>query len=201
MRRGLLLILALGVTVVIAVVGNSRRHSGHASRLPASAVSLVGDSLNLGAEPPLREVLSRWTFHADDEVGRPTAIGVDHLRAAGSSLAPYVVISLGTNDPSSAVGAFRGDVAKALRIAGARRCVIWSTIHRDGSAYNEFNSVLRDAAARNRNLELIEWAEMIDKHPAWLASDGIHGSPDGYAARADAIVAAMRSCYEAGFGR
>ena len=201
MRRGLLLILALGIAIAIAVVGNGRRHAGHAAKLPASAVSLVGDSLNLGTEPPLRDALSGWTFHADDVVGRATATGVDHLRGAGSSLAPYVVISLGTNDPPADVEAFRSDVGEALRIAGPTRCVVWATIHRDGDAYTAFNDVLRDAAARNRNLRLVEWAEMIDKHPAWLAFDGIHGSPDGYAARADAIVAAMRSCHEAGIGR
>lgn len=161
----------------------------------------MGDSLNLGIEPALRETLPRWAFHADDVVGRATAAGVERLRAAGTSLAPYVVVSLGTNDPSSGVAAFRSDVSEALQFAGPRRCVVWATIRRDGTAYEEFNRVLRAAAARNRNVRLVEWAEMIDKHPEWLASDGIHGSPDGYAARAEAVVGAMRSCHEAGVGR
>ena len=203
MRRRLLLILALGIGVALAaaaVVAHERTPGQRAAPLPPSAVSLVGDSLNLGMEPALEEALPRWTLHADDVVGRGTATGLERLRAAGSSLAPYVVISLGTNDPSAALDAFRSDVAEALRIASPNRCVVWATIHRDGHAYNAFNDVLRAVAGRNRNVRLVEWAKMIDQHPDWLAFDGIHGNPAGYAARADAVVAAMRSCHEAGVG-
>ena len=160
---------------------------------------MVGDSLNLGTEPLLRDALPRWTFRTDDVVGRSTATGLERLRAA--TLAPYVVISLGTNDPVSEVEAFRAAVADALQIAGPNRCVIWATIHRDGNAYDPFNDVLRAATDRNRNLRLIEWAQMIDKHPDWLAYDGIHGNPDGYAARAEAVLGAMRSCHAAGFAQ
>ncbi|MCP6769387.1 hypothetical protein NL529_31525, partial [Klebsiella pneumoniae] len=80
------------------------------------------------------------------------------------------------------------------------RCVVWATIHRNGTAYDAFNEVLRAAASRNRNVRLVEWSAMIEKHPDWLAFDGIHGSADGYAARAAAIVAALRSCHDAGIG-
>ena len=203
MRRRLLLILALGLAVALAaaaVVARERTPGHGAAPLPPSSVSLIGDSLNLGMEPVLQEALPRWTVHTDDVVGRGTATGLERLRAAGSSLALYVVVSLGTNDPVSGVDAFRTDVAEALQIAGPRRCVVWATIHRDGSAYDSFNDVLRAAAKRNRNLRLVEWAQMIDKHTDWLAFDGIHGNPDGYAARADAVVAAMRSCHDAGVG-
>ncbi len=203
MRSRSLLIFALGIGVALAaaaVVARERTLSHRAAALPPSVVSLVGDSLNLGMEPALQEALPRWAFRTDDVVGRGTATGLERLRAAGSSLAPYVVISLGTNDPSPEVDAFRGDVAAALRIAGPSRCVVWATIHRDGDAYEVFNEVLRAAAERNRNVRLIEWAQMVDKHLHWLAYDGIHGSPAGYVARADAVVAAMRSCHDAGVG-
>ena len=160
---------------------------------------MVGDSLNLGTEPSLRDALPRWTFRTDDVVGRSTATGLERLRT--TALAPYVVISLGTNDPSSEVDAFRAAVAEALQIAGPRRCVVWATIHRDGNAYDPFNDVLDAATRGNRNLRLIEWAQMVDKHPDWLAFDGVHGSSDGYAARAEAVIAAMRSCHGDGLGQ
>ncbi len=203
MRRRSLLIVALGLAALVALVlvVRDRQPANRSPVLPGSAVSLVGDSLNLGTEPALRSALRHRTFTTDDVVGRDAATGIDRLRRAGSTLAPYVVISLGTNDPLSAVGAFRSDVAEALRLAGSHRCVVWATIHRDGDAYDAFNDVLRAAAARNRNLRLVEWSAMIDKHPEWLAADGIHGSPDGYVARAEAVVAALRSCHSAGIGQ
>ena len=104
------------------------------------------------------------------------------------------MISLGTNDPVTGADAFRAAVADVLEIAGPGRCVVWPTIHRDGDAYEPFNDILRGAAAHNRNLRLVEWSVMVRAHPAWLAADGIHGTPDGYQARAAAIVDAMRTC-------
>ena len=139
MRRRLPLILALGVGVALAaaaVVARDRHRSHRATPLPPGAVSLLGDSLNLGMEPALQEALPGWVFNADDVVGRGTATGLQRLRATGPSLAPYVVVSLGTNDPSTALDAFRTDVADALRIAGPNRCVVWATIPRDGNAYD-----------------------------------------------------------------
>jgi hypothetical protein len=93
---------------------------------------------------------------------------------------------------------FRRAVTEALDLAGAHRCVVWLAVHRDGAAYEPFNVALRGVADRNGNLRVVEWGRMVEQHPSYLAADGIHGSPDGYAARAKAIVAAMRSCYDDG---
>lgn len=194
MRLRLALLLLVAVAVAGVAVALHSRRSHPEGPLRRSAVALVGDSLNVGVEPYLRELLRGWIFHVDDEVGRPTATGLDQLRAAGAALSPYVVVSLGTNDPSSAVDAFRGDVEAALRIAGPARCVVWATIHRDGDAYGGFDRVLHDEAARNRNLRVVEWAAMVRAHPDWLAPDGIHASPQGYRARAVAVAVALQGC-------
>jgi GDSL-like lipase/acylhydrolase family protein len=162
--------------------------------LARGTVSLVGDSLNVGIEPYLEQELQGWEVHTDDVVGRPTTTGLEHLGAEGASLGRYVVISLGTNDPEQSVAAFRAAVDQALGVAGTSRCVVWATIHRGGDAYEPFNGALRAAAGRNRNLRVVEWATMVDRHPSWLVSDGVHATPDGYRARAEAVVAAMRTC-------
>jgi lysophospholipase L1-like esterase len=189
---GLLALVAVGIAAEsIARAVHGARHSS--APLRRGTVSLVGDSLNVGVEPYLEAALGGWTIETDDVVGRSTATGLEHLRERGAALGRYVVISLGTNDPRDGVDAFRADVTQVLQVAGGR-CVVWATIHRDGNAYAPFNEVLRDEAAANRNLRLVEWTSMLDSHPDWLAADGIHGTPDGYRARAAAIVTAMRSC-------
>jgi lysophospholipase L1-like esterase len=194
----LVLLLVIAGAAVLAVA--LRHRGGHHSTAPPprSNVSLVGDSLNVGVEPYLRDLLPGWNMHADDVVGRSTSSGLDHLRAAGSTLAPYVVISLGTNDPAGAVADFSRAVTETLGLAGRRRCVVWLAVHRDGAAYEPFNVTLRSLATRNSNLRVVEWGRMIEQHPGYLAPDGIHGSPEGYAARAKAILAAIRSCYDDG---
>ena len=178
---------------VIAAPEVARRSSTKPA-LQRGTVSLVGDSLNVGVEPYLQKELRGWQISADDVVGRSTATGIEHLRLQGAALGSYVVVSLGTNDPVEAVDAFRADVVELLQVATARRCVLWATIHREGDAYEPFDEILRDASTRNRNLRLVEWTSMIRAHPDWLATDGIHGTTDGYQARAKAIVDAMRTC-------
>jgi len=181
-------------TVVVEAVAHPFRSAGRSqARLQRGAVSLVGDSLNVGVEPYLEQELAGWTIDTDDVVGRSTETGVEHLREKGASLGRYVVISLGTNDPSGAVDAFRTDIEQVLGLARGR-CVVWATIHRDGDAYAPFNGALETEAAANRNLRLVDWTSMLAAHPEWLAADGIHATPDGYRARAAAIVSAMRGC-------
>jgi lysophospholipase L1-like esterase len=197
MRRRNLLI-GLVAVVIAGVVVESVAHPLHVTRssrapLQRGTVSLIGDSLNLGVEPYLEAELSGWSIDTDDVVGRSTETGVDHLREKGAALGRYVIISLGTNDPSAAVDAFRANVADVMQRARGR-CVVWATIHRDGDAYAPFNDVLRTEADANRNLRLVEWTSMLDTHPEWLAADGIHATADGYHARATAIVSAMRGC-------
>jgi lysophospholipase L1-like esterase len=197
MRR-LLVIAILGLAVAAVVAWRSTRDSGDPSIAapPVSAVTLVGDSLNVGVEPYLRALLPGWSLSMDDVVGRPTAIGVERVRAAGASLAPYVVISLGTNDQSTAVDQFRDFVSSVLGVAGPHRCVVWPSIYKRYERYDGFNDVL--ARMQSVNLQVVDWAGMLVETPSLLAPDGVHGSPDGYRARAEAIVEAMARCHASG---
>jgi lysophospholipase L1-like esterase len=198
MRLRVLLIGALAVVIAGVVVDSiaDPLHIVHRSgvALERGSVTLVGDSLNVGVEPYLEEELRGWDVHTDDVVGRPTTTGLERLSSESASLGRYVVISLGTNDSESSVGAFGAAVGDVMGLAGKGRCVVWATIHRDGDAYEPFNDALRTAASRNPNLRLVDWAAMIRQHPDWLGPDGVHATEEGYRQRAKAVVAAMRTC-------
>jgi len=192
--RGRIVLIGLAAVLVGAAVLVRANRGNAPATLPPSQASLLGDSLNVGVETYLRDELQGWQVDADDEVGRSTLTGVEHLRTRGTALAPYLVVSLGTNDPVGGVDAFRSDVVDVLRIAGPTRCVVWVGISRDGDAYEPFNAVLRKAASKAANLRLVDWPALVHAHPEYVAADGIHATPDGYRARAGAIVAAMRGC-------
>ena len=156
---------------------------------------MLGDSLNVGVEPYLDDALGKgWTLVTDDQVGRRSAEGIDELEAGRLELGGHVVVSLGTNDTPGTVAVFRDDVRRVLRLVGPRRCIVWATIWRDGAPSDEFNGVLRDAASSSHRLRLVDWAEMVRKHPQWLAGDGLHGNELGYRERARAIADAIRDC-------
>jgi len=189
-----IVVIGLALVVVGAATLFQRTTGDRPAALPRSQATLVGDSLNVGVEPYLRDELRGWQLDTEDEVGRSPATGVERLRTRGTVLAPYVVVSLGTNDPSGGAEAFRGEVNEVLRIAGPSRCVVWVAISRDGNDYEAFNAVLREAASSSPNLQVVDWPSLVRGHPTYLTADGIHASPDGYRARARAIVAAMRDC-------
>jgi GDSL-like Lipase/Acylhydrolase family len=185
----LLLAVAVGALVLVR---NPRYHAP--SPVARGTVTLVGDSLNVGIEPYVGSALPGWTVVTNDRVGRTTPEAIVELEAGRPTLSNYVVVSLGTNDPPTAVTDFRRDVRRVLGLVGPNRCIVWATIWRDGAPNTAFNDVLREAAAANQRLELVDWAEMVDRRPELLAADGLHGNEDGYRERAGAIAAAARRC-------
>lgn len=189
--RTLLALVAVAALAAVTVVVLRGNDAGDAR---TGSVTLVGDSLNVGIEPYLPLELEGWTIDTDDVVGRATLAGVDALRTLGEGLAPVVVVSLGTNDAAGDVEGFRRLVQEALRLAGPDRCVIWTTIIRDGSPREEQNDVLRAAAGANDNLRLVDWATMVAEEPELLAGDLVHATEDGYVRRAQAIAEAVRAC-------
>ena len=160
---------------------------------PAGSVTLLGDSLNVGIEPYLADRLDGWTIQTNDAVGRSGPQGLAELRAMGGALAPVVVVSLGTNDVQTDVAGFRELVERVLDEAGPKRCVVWSTIWRNGPNL-AFNGVLRDAARRHRNLEVADWAGLVGGSPELLAPDGVHGTPEGYARKAEQVARIVERC-------
>ena len=154
-------------------------------------LALVGDSLNVGTLDYLDDALPGWTVRSDSVVGRMTDDGLAALERLGGR--EPVLISLGTNDPAGAVEAFGEDVDRALRLAGPGRCVIWATIWRPDGPDAGYNDVLEQAAA-DRGLRLLRWDEMLARDPELLAPDGVHGSPEGYRARAEEAARLVHSC-------
>jgi hypothetical protein len=43
-------------------------------------------------------------------------------------------------------------------------------------------------------LLLVPWADAVAARPAWIAGDGVHGTPEGYRGRAQMYADAARSC-------
>jgi lysophospholipase L1-like esterase len=192
MRSSALFALLLAAAAAVALL--VARHVGDERAPAGGTVALVGDSLNVGVEPYIGSALPGFEVIANDRVGRRTEEGIDEIEQGRARLAPHVVVSLGTNDPPSDVGAFRAAVERVTELVGPGRCLVWATIWRDAAPNDALNRVLRDAAAANRRMRLVEWAEMVQAHPDWLAPDRLHGSDAGYRERARAIAAAVRDC-------
>ena len=190
-----LLLLAAAGTVAFLAVG---RDDENAAATDTGALTMVGDSLNVGTDPYLREALPHWDIDAHDRIGRSTEEGLDVLREQRSSLARVVVVSLGTNDAEGTEDRFRELVGEAVALVGPNRCLVWATIVDDGAERTRFDDVLRDVADANTNVRLVEWASLVAENENLLAGDLVHGTPVGYARRAEATVDALRTCPDRG---
>jgi hypothetical protein len=191
MRLSLAIVLAVAIAVAVYAV---KRPDDEPAAQSRGAATLVGDSLNVGIEPYLGDELPGWRLDAHDRVGRATQEGIDELRSLGRALAPVVVVSLGTNDPDGSEPEFRKLVDGAVALVGAQRCLVWATVVRDGTARAGFNSVLEEARSRHANVRLVDWAALVGKDRSLLAGDLVHGTPEGYARRAEATAGAIRDC-------
>jgi hypothetical protein len=163
---------------------------------------VVGDSLAEGTEAPLARLLPDWRIETSAYTGRHTDDGVSEILGT-SKLPPVLVVSLGTNDDPSAASSFESSVEAVLQAAGQSRCVIWANIVRppyNGVSYAGYNRALVQAAAVNPNLTIVDWAGIVRSDPGVLASDGVHATPSGYQARAEAIAQAIQSCGGIGVG-
>jgi lysophospholipase L1-like esterase len=170
---------------------------------PASADALSrrllvnGDSLAVGTEPYLPKELRRWNVTQSTAVSRHAYEGDDVMRSYGRSLPRVIHVSLGTNDDPRTLDAFRDAIRDVMKVAGPRRCVVWTNIVRPavaGSSYAGYNRVLAQESRPRENLRVVNWARMVREHPEWLAGDGVHVDATGYQARARAIARSVRRC-------
>ncbi len=198
MRLLLVFVLALVTAGVIAVAAQSPVRDELESAGDPAAVTLVGDSLNVGIEPYLRDALPETRIESFDLVGRGTPESIDELRRVSGTLAPVVVVSLGTNDADGTESRFRSLVNEVLELAGDDTCVVWATIVRNGVPRTRFNDVLLAARASHDNLRLVDWVGLVEDNATMLTADLVHGTPEGYARRAEETARVARACRDVG---
>jgi hypothetical protein len=161
---------------------------------PASAsVLLIGDSLALGGESTLKQIVPG--IQIDAEGGRPSSVGVAAL-ARDFNGQQVVAFDLGTNDDPTEPQAFLADLQRAREIVGDS-CLIVATINRpplNGVSYDAINRAIESLAFRDGNTQIVPWKLAAKLHPEALVADGIHGTAYGYQLRAHLFATAIREC-------
>jgi lysophospholipase L1-like esterase len=157
------------------------------SAAPARAgggVYVLGDSLTVGVEPYLAQLLPDRSVEIDGKNGRTTDEGLAIVAARTAPIPPTVVVALGTNDQEPA-SQFSTIIDQLMAHFGGRR-VVWVNSARAGD--QALNDELTAARARYPNLEVIDWAAIIAAHPEDLLPDRIHCTQAGYQLRASVIA-------------
>ncbi|HEU4658393.1 MAG TPA: hypothetical protein VFR97_12745 [Capillimicrobium sp.] len=160
---------------------------------------LIGDSLAEGIAAQLPGQLPGWRVTTDGETGRTLRVGMQRWALSQAASEPTVsAFSLFTNDDPRNVSSLEAAVRQTAEAHSAAGCVVWATIARppvNGVSYAAANAALqRVAAAYPGRVAIVPWAQAVAAHPEWLRSDGVHATPEGYAARARMYAEAARGC-------
>jgi hypothetical protein len=134
------------------------------SSVPGGPPLAIGDSVLADAVP----LLVRDGFEADGMVCRQMSQGIELLEQRARNLPHLVVLALGTNGEVT-----QQQIDRALAILGPTRLLALVTPH--GSVVPSTPDVIRAAAASQpKRILLLEWDQLAEEHPSWLAPDGVH---------------------------
>lgn len=152
--------------------------------LEGKLVTMIGDSVMLGAAPSLQELLPGCVI--DAKVSRQMIQADDVLASLESqnAVGQIVVIALGTNGP---FGVEKGQAL--IDRLGSDRTIYWVTVYGRELAWQEAsNTTIRTLAENNENVRLIDWTQAASGHAEWICSDGIHLSAAGRAGYAGVVA-------------
>lgn len=158
---------------------------------------MIGDSLGVGTDKPLKDLLAGKDVQVNAKGGRTLAQGMKEYDAVANK--PKVVaMGLFTNNAPTQINELRDAIQKTIDDARARGGkVIWATIVRpdySGKSYDEVNKLIRDMGAQNADvMRVVDWAAEVAAHPDWMSPDKIHANPTGYKERARLYVEAANS--------
>ena len=183
--------VVLGAMSVLAAAATVASPAPHAPK----PILVVGDSLAVGLEPSLGELVAPRAVVWDVEAGRTTPEGLVRLRAELRGVTPRaVLLSLGTNDGPHA-DRFRDRIRRALRAIPSGICVVWADIYRPArkGPYRPLNAVLGREARRDRRLVIVHWSRAVVKHRVQLRDD-IHPDTAGFDYRSRLFARALARC-------
>jgi lysophospholipase L1-like esterase len=183
-------LLRTSVIAVLLVLG-----LGSAPALADDAdVLVVGDSLAVGTEPFLPQLLAGHSIVADIRNGITTPQGMRMLRMSLRTVTPRTaVFQLGSNDGGDPER-FENRVLRTLALLPLNTCVVWSTIIRPArkGEYRGLNRVLHRLKKLDPRLVVVDWEHAVTGGAVYLP-DGLHADDEGYRYRSAMIADAVQA--------
>lgn len=154
-----------------------------ATKTPQKTISVIGDSVFLGAAPSFQKLQKNAVI--DAKISRQVYQGIDvakKLKKKGK-LGDIVIISLGTN------GKFNPITGQSfIDYLGKERTIYWINAYGKKLDFQqEVNKTIEQLAQKNTNVHVIPWAKEGKKHPNWFYQDGTHLNGKGQEGFADFI--------------
>lgn len=138
-------------------------------------ITAVGDSVMADASDSIQKLMPQ--AYVDAQVGRQgsaTPAVIQQLKKQGH-LNKIVVLNLGTNGAMT-----QQTIDDILDVIGPDRQVYWLTAHVPTKPWQQtVNDEINDTAKKHKNVHVVDWYGMSEKHSEWFASDNVHMGEQG----------------------
>jgi lysophospholipase L1-like esterase len=159
-------------------------------------VFLVGDSITESIGPRYSGAVCHaleplgWNVTVDAFMGRTTAEAVQSLRSHLSSVGQVVVILIGHNDSVDPTS-YRAQMTRLLDLLPDVPRVLLLTNYEFERGRDRMNQVLRDLAAIDPHIQLVDWNLVVQGTKGAIRGDGLHLTSIGEEALSDTIASAL----------
>lgn len=157
------------------LTGKLSETSGDYKDVSDIQVTIIGDSVVLGASRALSEIIPECFVDAEESRQARNAINILEKLETQGKLGDTVIIALGIN------GYFYEETGQEIiDYIGSERTIYWINIYgKYLQSYDATNKVISNLVSQNDNVHLIDWASEAPNHPDWFYSDGIHLNKEG----------------------
>lgn len=152
-----------------------RRNTPEDNKQKSESISVIGDSVFLGAAPSFQKLYKDAVIDAKISRQVRQALKVAEKMNKKGELGNIVIISLGTN------GNFSQATGQALiDYLGPQRTIYWVNAYgKNLDIQKDVNKTIQKLVKKNTNVHLIPWAKEAEKHPNWFYQDGTHLNSKG----------------------
>ena len=151
-----------------------------AARLRGAGVTMIGDSVMVGASPAIAKLLPE--AYIDALSCRDVCGGYETAQKLGreGKLGDVVVVALGTNGPLLKYEPYASGMQNLLKVLGTERQIFWITTYCSYSQWMTMNNkYLAELEQARPNFHRIDWYPLARSNPGWLYSDGTHPNIKG----------------------
>ncbi len=167
---------------VDSILGNSLSPTSTSSSNDGSDVTVIGDSITVGSQEEILELMPQADIHAQvskqfytGSSENPGGFTILQELAESDSLRGTVVYALGTNSSVTAA-----QVDEVVKTAGESRKVVFVTNYSTSNDFLGNNNNYSKAKNSYSNVSIADWKARVQSQPSeYLGVDGVHPNAKG----------------------
>ncbi|WNS46097.1 hypothetical protein [Paenibacillus sp. MMS20-IR301] len=151
-----------------------------------NGVTAIGDSVMVGVEPYLKELLPDATVNGKESRQMVQAQKLITELETNGKLGDYIIIELGTNGPFN-----KKQLRNILTTLSGAKQVLLVTARVPKGWQDTVNTTIKDVAREFNNAKVVDWYAASEGKSDYFYKDGVHLKPEGSRYYASLLLEAL----------